>query len=150
MRLQINEAGALGRQGLRDPLLVDAGLGAAHTAAQIPGRVGPVAIAPVFIGLRRLRCCAGKDAAAEQAQYADFFRQIHAVLQRRRRPVRPARVIYQGIEIGLFFSVTAVPLSTRPFCSVALSPIVMAPLCARIDPWNTLLAPSVVAATGTQ
>jgi hypothetical protein len=52
--------------------------------------------------------------------------------------------------MALLRSVTAAPLSRRPLSTVALSPAVTAADLASTEPLNALLAPSVVAPTGTQ
>ena len=52
--------------------------------------------------------------------------------------------------ITLFLSVTALADKTRPFCKVAMSPIVIAAEVVITVPINALFAPKVVGAVGTQ
>ena len=50
----------------------------------------------------------------------------------------------------MFLSVTALADRTRPFCKVAISPMVMAAEVVMMVPTNALFAPKVVGAVGTQ
>lgn len=54
------------------------------------------------------------------------------------------------MEIALFLSVTALADKTRPFCKVAISPMVIADEVVMMVPIKALLAPKVVGAVGTQ
>ena len=54
------------------------------------------------------------------------------------------------MEITLFLSVTALADKTRPFCKVAMSPMVIAAEVVIPVPTKVLLAPKVVGAVGIQ